>query len=599
MSRRLVLILALCALAIAAVAIFPWTLTSKGPERMLTQQLRRDYGLDVSIHGRSTLAFLPTPRIKVEEVEIKGISDRLSVRDATLRGGVSFLSLLRGQIELSDITLTGANTVLDMRDTNDAFWANWATWMQLRINVSPIKRIVVSNSSLTILRENHPDIAIDAIDIALDWPENAASLSLTGGMQWNGKTLAISKASLFPAALLSGKNGPFALEMSTSDSQLSLSGTIQMDRSWNVTLDGKSALRTRSLRELVEWADLPIPLSPLIEEFSIEGTFSTNRNLISWPSVNIMLGRDKLEGSLSFRLNDPDHAVSGTLAAETIDLSNYLASLAKLDTTSRENLSFKHINRADLDLRLSATSCTVGNLKLSDLALGFIVKPDRLEASLGRVSIDRGIVKGRLLITGPVMNREAKLQGSVENLNLSRLAVAKGTEAMVSGVARGQIAIDGSGATLSEILSRSHGKANVSVTGGEIKGIDIPALLRQGIIDETVPPSAFSGGSTSFDTASLGIILEAGIGFITDGTIQSNGTRTTLNGDVSLVDGTMAINAVSVRGDNGGDKQLLISATGNWSAPEVAVRMQDRPRPPEEPTHPATPEENPSGMEAD
>lgn len=577
MSRRFIIILALCALALVAVALFPWRMAADGPTQTLTQQLHRDYGLDVSIRGESTLALLPTPRIKIENVEITGIDNRLSVRNATLRGNIGFFNLLRGQIVLSDLSVSSAETILDLRGADERFWARWAAWMQLRgIGIAnPIRQLAINESALTIRREQHPDIVLNQVNTLIGWPESTAPLSLNGNLAWNGKTITIARASLIPSALISGNAGAFVLDMSVPEGQLALSGTLQMERGRNIAINGKSLLRTQSLNALTQWADLPVPLSPLVEAFSIEGAFSTQRNLISWPSVDIALGDDKLEGSLSFRFDSAGYTVTGTLATDDIDLGRYLPP-AIPDT---EPLSYAPFNRADLDLRLSANTARIGTLKLTDLAIGLIVKPDRLEAALGRASFESGTLKARLLMTGTPINRDVKLQGNVENLNLGRFWTAAGSQPRLTGTARGQVTLEGHGATWGGILRSAHGRASSSIASGDISGIDLSQLLKQAgeTSDERRPLPA--GGSTAFNSATMGILVENGSGSITNGTIQTGTANATIHGTISLPERSLMVNIIANRESDGDGKPLQIDLHGPWDHPDATMMAKDKPKP--------------------
>lgn len=598
MSRRLVFILAALALVVAAAfAAFSWTLTSSGPEAVLAQQLRKGYGLELDVKGESTLSILPTPRVKLENVNISGLGERLSVKNATLRGELSLLPLLLGRIELADVALSNAETVLDARNTSDSFWASWAAWLQLRGTGNFIKKIIVSDSSLTILREKHEDILLDRINTVIDWPDSASPLFLSGAFSWNGKTISITKANFLPPALLSGGNSLFALELSLPDSQLALAGTIQFDKSWNATVTGKSQLKTESLKQLTSWANLPIPLSPLIEKFSIEGDFSTTKNIISWPQIAIAMDNNRLEGSLSFRFDAVGYTVSGTLATDALELTPFLAPLADLHNSGNLGLSLADINRTDLDLRLSATSSTIGQLKLSDLALGLLVKPDRFEATLGRVSFERGIVKGRLILSGLPPQRDMKLQANINELNLGRLFAGAGLETALTGTAQGNLSLEGTGSSFEDILQKTHGRLSLAVTNGEFKAFSIPETLKRlGSADATgeIAPQT---GATPFSLARIGMIVEAGTGFITDGTIQTENARASLNGDMSLVDRTIAVSTVITPDGRTDGADVVITASGPWATPKTTARITEKPKT----DMPVSPEDNnlPAPTQAD
>ncbi len=571
MTRRLAIILTLCLVVAAAAALSAWALTSASPAQMLVRQLNKDFNLEVTIHGRSTLSLLPRPRLKVENVEIRGIGGRLVIQNATFRGHIGWWSLLFGQRELSDVALRDGKTTLDVRGTDESFWSQWAAWMQLRNSVSPIRQFLTTNGSLRVLRHTHPDIVLTDINTAIDWPGNADPLSLTGSLRWNGETITIGKANVQPAALLSGRAGPFSVEVSALDSKLSAAGTVQLDRSRNVTFAGKSSFISASLRRLTQWADLPLPLSTLLEKTAFEGAFTTTRNVVSWPAVQITLGKSRFEGSLAFRVDAASNMISGTLATDDLDLTDYLAPLRTVaeDNTS---LSYAGINRADLDLRLSIASGMIGTQKLSDIALGLIIKPDRLEATLSRASLENGTVKGRFLLTGSALDKEIRLQGNVDNIDITRFLPAR-TDGYVplTGALRGQISLEGHGSDMQAVLKSSHGKLSISVANGEINGVNLPALATMRVDQPQLLQA--SNEKTRFATGAFAMPIAAGEGAFSDGVLQSNGEPASLQGQIDLARRTLTLK-VTPRGSAAAPSPSLI-LSGPWRALSARLHPDD------------------------
>src|SRR5919112_2340123 len=68
MRRRTVLLAAVLVLAVLAAAVVPWTLSGGGMAASVAKSLREGYRIDLEVKGRSTLALLPIPRIKFEDV---------------------------------------------------------------------------------------------------------------------------------------------------------------------------------------------------------------------------------------------------------------------------------------------------------------------------------------------------------------------------------------------------------------------------------------------------------------------------------------------------------------------------------------------------
>ena len=112
---------------------------------------------------------------------------------------------------------------------------------------------------------------------------------------------------------------------------------------------------------------------------------------LSWPAVSLTLGSDKLEGAMGVRFDTERPVITGTLAADTLNLSDLFAPFSQARTSSgawsEESIDLARATGMDLDLRLSAASASLGRLSLDDMAASVLVQPGRIEASLGRADL--------------------------------------------------------------------------------------------------------------------------------------------------------------------------------------------------------------------
>ena len=68
-------------------------------------------------------------------------------------------------------------------------------------------------------------------------------------------------------------------------------------------MTGESLIQATSLRNFTRWSGIRLPFGPQIRALSIQGDVSMNRRRLSWPSVAVSLGEDKLEGTMAVRLD--------------------------------------------------------------------------------------------------------------------------------------------------------------------------------------------------------------------------------------------------------------------------------------------------------
>ena len=183
-------------------------------------------------------------------------------------------------------------------------------------------------------------------------------------------------------------------------------------------------LHDGSLRDLLHWGDVQVPFGGLVQGASLAGDFTAENGAMSFPAVQLGLGSDKLDGALSGRFKGGRLSLTGTLAAERLNLADTPFPFGPLQASagswSYDPLNLRETGGADLDLRISAAAARLGGLRLDDLAANLLVRRGRVELSLGRATLNRGTVKGRLALAAGQPAHDVKLQGSFDRVDAGR-----------------------------------------------------------------------------------------------------------------------------------------------------------------------------------
>jgi AsmA protein len=555
-------------------AVVPWTLASDAMRSAVSDQLRELYGLELSVNGRSTIALLPIPRLKFENVTLAASDGRPVVRGGTLRGELRVLPLLLARLDLAEVSLRDAAIEVDIDRDGRTAWdaAIAASRERLATNDarSHVRRIVLKAADLQVRdRRTGFEAVLRGINLAADWPKAESPVHVAASATWRGEPIELT-AGLQPSALAAGRPSRIDMRASAPPGRLAVSG----DASWSDAprLVGRASLDTRSLRDLSRWSGLDVPLGHLIEAFALDGEIDVNGRDISWPSARLTLAGDRLSGALSARLEGGRRTITGTLAADRLDLTGFAAPLLHARTPtggwSSEAIHLDGQNGTDLDLRLSASSARIGPLRLEDLAANISIKPGRYEASISGASINKGAVKGRAVLTSAADGIEVRAQGSFERLDVASLLTDLGSARWIGGSAQGQFAFEGSGDSSAEIVRRLHGRAGVTVRQGELVGIGLHDALRR----KNGRPPALSGRGerTPFDEARLNITIMGGTAEITDGGLTAAGLRAALRGSASLSDRMLAARA-DVEG-TGLPSAMVVDISGPWNEPSIVSR---------------------------
>jgi AsmA protein len=249
---------------------------------------------------------------------------------------------------------------------------------------------------------------------------------------------------------------------------------------------------------------------------------------------------------------------------------------------SGETLRLADLSGADLDLRLSATTARVGALRLEDLAANLLVKPGRLELAIGRATVNRGLVKGRVIVAQAGPTHDLKLQGSFDRLDLGALFADLGQARWITGSAQGQVALDAFGDSPAELARQLQGRAAVTVRQGELWGVALNDALRRAERRPLSTGLEWRGGRTPFEQAQVVANLHDGIGDIVEGHLNAPPTRTALHGRVLVADRSLAVKAlveaVGGAGPASPGPTLAFDISGPWSdisvAPDIPSLIQ-------------------------
>ncbi|HEX2552955.1 MAG TPA: AsmA family protein [Microvirga sp.] len=574
MSRRVVLAFALLGLALLAAAVAPWTLSPGGFAAAVAQHLKEDYGLAFQVHGRSTIALLPMPRVKFQDVTIRSPEGAVLAEGGTLRGQLELLPLLLGQAELAEVSLTDSRITVAVPAAGlveSSLAAFLRTHGPGRARDLPhVRRVRLVNSSIRFPGGTPP---VDSATLTLDWPDPDGPLQGSGTLSWNGDTVEVTRFALDPAAIAAGRLSPFAAAVGAPAAQFTVAGEVQPGPELRFT--GHSTVQAHSVRDLSRWTGIAFPLGNLLQAAAIEGDFTADRRRISWPSVRVIFGADRLEGTLAMRFDGERPAVTGTLAAGRLTLSDLLAPFGQARTASGlwsgDEVSLLPMTGADLDLRVSASDARVGGLSLGEMAASVMVRPGRIEAAIGRATLNGGTLKGRMALAAVEGGGlDLKLQCTFGGVDLGAFLTDARRPRWITGSAQGQFALEGTGTTPADIVRQSHGRTNLTVKQGELVGIALNDALRR---LEKRPLLAFldwRGGRTPFDEAHVHLNIGAGLGEITEGAVLAPKLRAILQGRVSLIDRDVAVRAhVDAVPAEADASFLVLDVLGGWDAISV------------------------------
>ncbi|WP_243367971.1 AsmA family protein [Microvirga solisilvae] len=561
MSRRIAVSIALITFAVIAAAAAPWTFRENGLSSALTSHMRDRYGLDLTVQGRSTFAVLPIPRVKFEDVTVRFPKQALTAEGGTLRGEIRVLPLLFGQVELSDFDLSDSKITASAQALKDV---NWGEVFRNRTSATHARRLILNNSKIRWTDLEDADLKI--AELVIRWVGENEPLTAYGHAIWRDEQVILKEALIHPDKLASGTISPVALAITAPTARLSLKGEAQLGS--NPGLTGEGAIQASSIQTFTRWSGVKLPFGSLIQAFSVQGDFSIDRRRLSWPSVAVTLGNDKLEGTMAVRLDTERPVITGTLAADELNLTDLFSPFAQARTPSgswsEEKLDLAHVTGGDLDLRLSAASAHLGKLRVEDMAASVLVRPGEIEASIGRAGFHDGSLKGRLSLMTVDGKTELKSQGTFSGVDIAPFLSSMGEPRWITGRAQGSFAFDGKGLNPVEVIQQAQGRSAITIRKGELVGIALGDALKRVEKHPLLASLNWKGGRTPFQEAQAQIIVQNGIGEVTEGKLTSEDIAAELKGQVLMVDRTLDLKAVVSSADSKSAPSLAFDIDGGW-----------------------------------
>lgn len=584
MTRRALFIVSLVVLAAVGLSVAPWTVSSSALRSIVAKELKEDHGLDLTVGGRTVIAFLPVPRVKFEDITIKGRGGATLVRGGQLRGELRVLPLLLGQLQISEIGIANAQIEVDIDVDGASPWDEAVAAFRGRATGSrevdvQARRLIVTHS-FALVRDQRGlfDTVIRDINVLVNWRSPRDPIEAAGTVIWRGERVQIAVDELRPANLLSGAKTPFSGRIASPQGKLTFSGEVENGPD-GLRAKGQSSFETRSVRDFARWSGAELPLGGLVEAMSLDGDFTFDKRTLSWPSVRMVLGKDRLDGALSARLDGGRMAFNGTLAAERLDLTNFFSPFSNarsaMGAWNGDRFDLPALTGGDLDLRLSAASVRIAGLRFSDLALAVLVKRGRIDAQISRAEAYKGSAKGRLVLqAGNPSGLDLRAQTTFERVDMGAFLADAGQSRWIAGSGQGQFVVEGAGRSPAELARQLHGRGGVTVRQGELLGVGVADTLRRMERRPLAASQEWRSGRTPFDQASMSVVVFNGVAEILDGVIAAPNLRGALAGRISLAERQVAMRATFE-----GTSPPVVPPTGGAAAEAASAFAPSAPNP--------------------
>lgn len=238
---------------------------------------------------------------------------------------------------------------------------------------------------------------------------------------------------------------------------------------------------------------------------------------------------------------------------------------------SEAPLSAEGLRGFDADLGLSVDALRLGGLRLSDMRARVTVDAGRAVAELARAAAYDGTVAGQVVVNG---RKGLSVGGRLDFAGVALQPLLADVAGYDRLIGTGDLSLDfvAGGGSVAALMRGLDGQGRLALGAGEIRGIDVPAMLASLDASQLGPSER-----TVFDSLAAGFTIERGDLFNDDLALQSPYLRATGNGRVGLGarDFDYRLRASALQGEDGADRIAVpIWITGPWEKPKVALDLE-------------------------
>jgi AsmA protein len=505
-------------------------------------QIRSVTGLDPVLSGEVTVSLFPGGLVRFNDVSLGDRGSHTAALSADqLVVRLRFFPFLIGRIEIADVTLVRPTVAIAFAENGSSNWSNHLEVLARALRPSQTQAASFSEIRITdgtILLQDHDfrtSETLTNVEFALAWPSISKSLTATGRLAWHDQALDATVSLTDFVAALTGERSGIKLRISGALLRLAFDGS--MSNVPTLRMEGTLAADTASLRDTLRWAAQLSPPEGGFGRFALKAQTNVVGANISLSSVNVELDGNAGEGVLTY-VNDGRRMLQGTLAAEAIDLSAYLATVRLLTGTDRSwnrmPLTLDGLNGVDADLRLSAARVTAGSVKFGRTAAAANLRGGNLTVAIGESQAFGGVVKGSFGLANSAGNADLKAQLQFSDVDLDQSLGELIGVRRIEGKGDISFAVDSAGASVYDLAKGLNGTANLTSRKGALTGLNIEQLLKRLDRNPLSGRNDLRGGKTPYDLFAISLKITQGSANIEDMRIEAPPVRLALAGSASI-----------------------------------------------------------------
>ncbi len=590
MKKRLIWIGVVLSLGLFAAAA--WSVTHPGfAIAELQDYVARKTGRTLVVNGDASLEFFPRLGVRFDNVFLSNPQgmDGNFAHATNARLPLQFADLFRRKLKIREITLVHPvfNILIDREGRSN--WVGDGKTSPSRAakpstSASPKEPLTlrVENASANFLDErNGQAFALEKATANFTIGDET-ELDVLGTAMLNGQ-LAYIEAQVKSMRRMGQDGSP--LDLTISAPALAVNFTGRLATAEKLNLAGAVDATSPDLRLLAKWLGSEIKGNAGLKNFSLAGALDSNGVVFSLAKASIALDGMVANGDVALDLMNKKPRVSATLATDLLTLDPYLAAQKTSATNqgsgnadwSTSGLSFAGLNGIDGDLSLSAFKVKWNDAEFGPAEMSNTLKDGRLETAIRDASLYGGKASAKIILDGAQETPILQLALDARDIRGERFFEEFAGVDWLAGNTGLKVSLSATGHNQQEMLSTLKGNFEISVSDGEITGLNIVDMISK--VRSAVSDGWGKGPEnlTSFDGAAASFLIEDGVARSEDVKVESSAFQVSGRGEVDLLRRALDFKFEPALVTGSGQTTRLtvqVVVKGPWHAPKIYPNLE-------------------------
>ena len=470
---------------VVAVVVVVKSIDSEDVKRQIAEQVSSSTGRTLTIAGDLDVGISLTPVLSAKSVTFSNAdwgSRPDMARIGELEVSVALLSLIRGQVDIRELTVLDADILLETNRQGRGNWefgaakpggqasgAESGGGADIAFQTLTVERSVLvlkdtaagTEQKLTVNRlALEPSGNLNKLDLDIQYQDMAAALSGTVGSI---------------DALTTGRPVPIDLEGSALGIDLALSGTAAASAAGPFNLSLSASGKDFSGLKPVA-GDLPE-----LGAFDLKAQVSGDGKALKLEPLSLKLGRTDLAGGLSVKLGGARPAITGTLTSDALDLAPFIggeddsasggtpaAASADGRVIPNDPLPLDALKSVDATLDYKAAKVLLKNGEMTDLSAKLSLAKGDLNLKPLVLTAFGGKIEQNLRLNAAGQTPQLTVEGKVEKLDMGALLKAAADSDMLTANTDASWQLAGRGASPRAIAGSLDGQIRTILQGGTV-----------------------------------------------------------------------------------------------------------------------------------